>query len=341
MNMKLLTLVVPVYNTEKYIKRCLDSVVLKEIIDDIEILIISDGSKDKSIQIAKEYEKLYPNSITVIEKENGGHGSTINKGLEEANGKYFRVLDSDDWFNSRNFIEFVEKLKNENSDLIVTDYSQEHIYNNESIYIKYTSLENGKTYYFDTMDLRLLNGGYFVMATSTYKTCLLRESGLSLFEKTYYVDMQYNVVAFSKVKSITYYNLDIYRYFIGRKEQSNNFNSLVKNQDNHEKVMRFLVDYYTNNFSLFSDNKKEYYKLIIYYMLYTHYSIYCIYDMDHKNAYNKILNFDNYLKTENPDLYAKSDIEIIKANRKTHFVFTKINGKRFNKCINFLKKFRR
>lgn len=339
--MKLLTLVIPVYNTEKYIKRCLSSITLKKIIDDIEILVISDGSTDKSIKIAKEYEKLYPNSIIIIEKENGGHGSTINKGLEIASGKYFRVLDSDDWINSEQFVEFLELLKNEDSDLIVTNYSQEHIYNNESIYLKYTNLNNGKTYNFNEMDLKLLNGEYFVMATSTYKTALLRESNLWLFEKTFYVDMQYNIVAFSKVNNIKYYDLDIYKYFIGRKDQSNNYDSLVKNQDNHEKVMRFLIDYYTTNLSLLSENKKEYYKQIIYYMLYTHYSIYCIYDKNHRSAYNKILNFDKYLKKQNPDLYAKSNIEIIKANRKTHFIFTKMNGKLFKKCITFLKIFRR
>lgn len=339
--MKYLTILIPVYNTEKYIKRCLDSIVLDEIIDDIEILIVSDGSKDNSLKIAKEYEALYPNSIIIIEKENGGHGSTINKGLELATGQYFRVLDSDDWFDSKNFIKYVELLKNDNCDLIVTDYSQEHIYNNESIYLKYTNLNNGKTYNFNEMDLKLLNGEYFVMATSTYKTALLRESNLLLFEKTFYVDMQYNIVAFSKVNSIKYYNLDIYKYFIGRKDQSNNYNSLVKNQDNHEKVMRFLIDYYTNNQSFFSKNKMEYYKKIIYYMLYTHYSIYCIHDKDHKNAYHKISKFDEYLKNINSDLYATSNIGIIKANRKTNFIFTKLNGRMFNKIITFLKMFRR
>ena len=93
---KILSIVVPVYNTEKYIKRCLDSIVIDDVIEDIEILIVSDGSKDSAINIAKEYNEKYPKSVIIVEKDNGGHGSTINKGLEIASGKYFRVLDSDD-----------------------------------------------------------------------------------------------------------------------------------------------------------------------------------------------------------------------------------------------------
>ena len=338
---KILSIVVPVYNTEKYIKRCLDSIVIDDVIEDIEILIVSDGSKDSAISIAKEYNEKYSKSVIIVEKDNGGHGSTINKGLEIASGKYFRVLDSDDWFNCEDFIEYIKRLKKEDCDLVVTNYSQEHIYNNESIYLKYNNLEDNVLYDFDSMDLSLLNGEYFVMATSTYKTELLRKSNLKLFEKTFYVDMQYNVVAFSLVKSFKYYDLSIYRYFIGRKDQSNNFISLVKNQDNHEKVMIFMIEYYTNNFNKFSQNKKDYYSMIIYYMLFTHYSIYCVYDKNHKSAYQKIKKFDIYLKQKNLYLYNKSNIGIIKANRKTKFIFTKINGKKFNKALTLLNLLRR
>ena len=93
--MKILSIVVPTYNVEKYLERCIDSLVYDEkVLNDLEILIVNDGSKDNSLQIAKKYEKQYPNTIKVIDKENGGHGSTINAGLKVATGKYFRVIDS-------------------------------------------------------------------------------------------------------------------------------------------------------------------------------------------------------------------------------------------------------
>ena len=135
--MKILTVIVPVYNTEKYIKRCLDSLDNKEINDKLEVLVVSDGSKDNAINIAKEYSKRLPDTFKIIEKENGGHGSTINKGLELATGKYFRVLDSDDWVDNVNFVEFVKRLEDQDADLVVTDYSKEFIYEGKSEKIVY------------------------------------------------------------------------------------------------------------------------------------------------------------------------------------------------------------
>ena len=128
----MLTILVPVYNTEKYIKRCLDSILLKETNTDVEVLAVSDGSKDGAVDIIKEYQKQYPDTLRLIEKENGGHGSTINVGIKNATGKYFKVLDSDDWVNSIDFIQFVKKLKKEDADLVVTNYSKEHVYSGVS-----------------------------------------------------------------------------------------------------------------------------------------------------------------------------------------------------------------
>ena len=296
--MKILTVIVPVYNTEKYIKRCLDSLDNKEINDKLEVLVVSDGSKDNAINIAKEYSKRLPDTFKIIEKENGGHGSTINKGLELATGKYFRVLDSDDWVDNVNFVEFVKRLEDQDADLVVTDYSKEFIYEGKSEKIVYKNLEPNKKYIFDKFDLNILNGEYFVMATSTYKTEVLRKSNLKLMEKTFYVDMQYNVVPIPYVNSFVYFNLDIYRYFIGRLDQSVNTASFVKNHLNHDKVVKYLIDYYSNLTDI-SDTKKEYIRIILKYILFTHYSIYCIYFKKKRQGYKLVKEFDKYLYNKN------------------------------------------
>lgn len=318
--MKVLTVIVPVYNTEKYIKRCLDSLDNEEINDLLEVLIVSDGSKDNAINIAKEYEKRLPKTFKIIEKENGGHGSTINKGLELATGKYFRVLDSDDWVDSINFVEFVKKLENIDTDLVVTDYSKEFIYESSSEKIIYKNLQNGKKYNFDNIDLNILNGEYFVMATSTYKTEVLRKSNLSLMEKTFYVDMQYNIVPIANVNNFTYLNYDIYKYFIGRKDQSVNTASFVRNHLNHDKVVKYLINYYNEKEKELSKNKKQYIKTIIKYMLFTHYSIYCIYFNKNKEGYNLIKEFDKYLLKESKELYEVANISYVKIYRKLKFL---------------------
>lgn len=318
--MKILTIVVPVYNTEKYIKRCLDSLDNKEINSKIEVLVVSDGSKDNSIKIAKQYAEKYPDTFKIIEKENGGHGSTINKGLEIATGKYFRVLDSDDWVDSANFVKFVKEIEKIDSDLIVTDYSKEFIYDGKCEKIIYKNLEVNKLYNFDDFDLNILNGEYFVMATSTYKTEVLRKSNLKLMEKTFYVDMQYNVVPIPYVNDFVYLNLDVYKYFIGRKDQSVNTSSFVKNHLNHDKVVKYLIGYYISLEKELSKNKKDYIRMILKYILFTHYSIYCIYFDKKREGYKNAKKFDKYLFNKSIELYKLSNISFIKIYRKFKFI---------------------
>ena len=323
-------LLVPVYNTEKYIRRCLDSLLVPEVLESIEVLVVNDGSKDRSPEIAQEYAEAFPDTVVLVNKENGGHGSTINTGIERANGKYFRVLDSDDWFNTVDLIEYVERLKNEDADLVVTDYRKEHTYNSESEYFEYKDLEDGRRYRLDDIDLKILNGEYFVMATSAYKTDVLRKSGLKLLENTFYVDMQYNVVPITQVETFVYYRLDIYRYFIGRKEQSMNMDNFVRNQEHHKKMIKWLIEYYTSISSKLSPNKREYIEIILTYTLNTHYSIYCQYDKNHRRAYTEILNFDNYLFKKNRHLYERLNcMAYVRYNRKTKFKFVRINGSKW------------
>ena len=341
--MKILTIAVPVYNTEKYIARCFDSLLIDEVLEDIEIIAINDGSKDNSIGVLREYESKYPQTIIVIDKENGGHGSGVNVGLKNATGKYFRVIDSDDWVNSKDFVQLVKNLREDDADLVVTNYSKEHVYNGISEYIEYEGLEDGKEYVFDDMDLDVLDEEYFVMATSTYKTETLRKAGVELFEKTFYVDMQFNCMPIKEINTVKYYELDVYRYFIGRPDQSMNLDNFVKNKANHEKVMRFLVEYYCDIKQSLSANKKKYMSLILYYMLITHYYIYCVYTKKgNKEVRNEIRQFDMYLKSKDEELYnSVNKMGQIRFNRKIGFKFVKGNPNRFSRVISFAGRFKR
>ena len=182
--------------------------------------------------------------------------------------------------------------------------------------------------------MKILEGEYFVMATSTYKTEILRTSGLKMLEKTFYVDMQYNVVPMTKVETFTYYHLDIYRYFIGRKEQSMNMDNFVRNQEHHKKMIKWLIEYYTHISSKLSSNKREYIEIILTYTLNTHYSIYCEYDKDHARAYKEIVDFDQYLLKVNKALYERINcMAYIRYNRKTKFKFVRLNGRKWNTAM--------
>ncbi len=341
--MKILSIAVPVYNTEKYLRRCVDSMLVEGILQDIEIILVNDGSKDGSINIMNEYKNKYPETVVVIDKENGGHGSTINAALKVATGKYFRVLDSDDWFDSYNFEIFINKLKDEDADLVITNYRKEFIYSGASVEVNWQSLEEDKLYDFNTFDLNVLDKEYFVMANSTYKLEVLKKSKLELMEKTFYVDMQYNVMPIICLKNFKFWKLDIYRYFIGRPEQSMNLQNFVKNRKNHEKVMRFLIEYYMENKDKYSDNQREYVKQILYYMLTTHYYIYCVYaEKDKKQMYNEIKEWDKYLKQRDQELYTMmNDIGQIRFNRKTKFIGVRISSKNTSKIVTTLGRLKR
>lgn len=318
--MKILSIVIPTYNVEKYLRRCLDSLVYDEsVLEDIELLVVNDGSKDNSLEIAKEYEKKYPKTIKVIDKENGGHGSTINAGLKVAKGEYFRVIDSDDWVNIDEFADYVRELKKCKADIVLTNYNKEMLYSGEIQTIGYKNLEYNKQYDLNNFDYSILEDAYFYMATSTIKTEKLRKAKLHLDEKTFYVDMEYILLPFLEMNSMIYLDYNIYRYFIGRVEQSVNIQSFVKNRAHHEKVVRRILEFYKSINE--NEPKREYIRKIILQLLNTHYIIYCKARLNSKNDLNEIRNFDKFLHDNYLDLYEdlRKEQRYIKWNQKTNF----------------------
>ncbi|MBQ9071771.1 MAG: glycosyltransferase family 2 protein [Bacilli bacterium] len=336
-NDKLLTIVIPTYNVEKYLERCLISLVYDEkILDKLELLIVNDGSTDNSLSIARSFEQKYPNTIKVIDKENGGHGSTINIGLKEAKGKYFRVIDSDDWVNIDDFSKYFNELSKLDVDVVLTNYSRELIYSGETVLFKYNSeIEYNKIYDLSDFDFSLFKYDYFFMATTTFKTEKLRKANVLLDEKTFYVDMEFIILPLPEIENFIYLDYDIYRYFIGRNDQSVNINSLIKRRKDHEKVLTRLVNYL--NCEEISSNKKNFISNILVQMVNTHYIIYCKSQLPNKEALKEIRKFDKYLKEVNPDLYNYSNnlYSYIRWNRRTNFLFSQFGNNIFSRIIDF------
>lgn len=301
--MKILTILVPVYNTELYIRRCLDSILTKETYQDIEVLIVNDGSTDHSVDIIKEYCEKYPDTITFVNKKNGGHGSTINVGIQRAKGKYFRVLDSDDWFDTIAFVSYLKKLKKCNEDLILTPYYEEYVYNGTRKWFGYLDYEMDQQYLFNDIDVHSPNYFAFVMASSTYKTSVLQESGFKLFEKTFYVDMQFIVFSILRVHTLRFLSENVYRYFIGRPTQSMSQENLIKHLPDHRKVLYSLIEYYIQNKNQMNKSQKEYLKNIVGTMIYTHVNIVCVQLKNRKQAYNQIKELDCYIRGKDLELY--------------------------------------
>ena len=248
MQNKLLTVVVPVYKVEKYINKCLDSLIVSdEQMSLLEVIVVNDGTPDNSAIMAKEYEKKYPQTFRVIDKENGGHGSAWNRGVQEATGKYLRFLDSDDWLS--NFSDFIGKLESCNSDLIFTDVHCYHEDTKGSDFFRNTKLVPMKelnTNTFDWYSVRPLYRGsnYTNFHACTYKTSLLKAHSPLFLEKIFYDDEILMVMPLCTADTFTYFNIVLYNYLLGREGQSVNNNVRAKNLGFLVKSEKAMIDFY-------------------------------------------------------------------------------------------------
>ena len=221
---KLLSIVIPTYNMERYLHRCIDTLCHNSMASLLEIIIVNDGSMDKSYEFAKYYENLYPKTVKVINKENGGHGSCLNVGIKYATGKYFKIVDSDDYLDSISLLQHLVYLSKCESDVIVTNYNR--FYNDSSIEsVSYCDrLSEGIIYSSMNFYQAMLKDSSFTsyahMHSITYSTKLLKNCQIKITEKSFYVDQEYITYPLKNAKTFSYQNIYLYHYFLGRPGQS-------------------------------------------------------------------------------------------------------------------------
>jgi glycosyltransferase involved in cell wall biosynthesis len=243
--MKLLSIVIPCYNSEDYMRFCIESLLPGG--DIVELLIVNDGSKDQTGSIADEYARRYPTIIKAIHQQNGGHGEAVNAGIRNASGKYFKVVDSDDWVDIRAYLKILETLtdfevEDQLVDMIVSNFVYEKEGTRYKKIMKYdNALPEGRVFTWDDMK-KFRKGQYILMHSVIYRTQLLRNSGLELPKHTFYVDNLYVYAPFEFVKTIYYVNVDFYRYFIGREGQSVQEDIMIARIDQQIKVNKLMID---------------------------------------------------------------------------------------------------
>lgn len=249
---KLITFCVPCYNSQDYMEKCIDSLLIGE--DKAEILIIDDGSTDRTAQIADRYEAEYPGICRAVHKPNGGHGSGVNKGIELASGIFYKVVDSDDWLEKNAYLKVLEKLDELTSaslslDMMVCNYTyaKEGVKNPKVISYA-ASLPQNKIFNWNNAH-RFMKGKYILMHSVIYRTEMLRASGLKLPEHCFYVDNLYVFAPLPYVNDIYYLNVDLYQYYIGRADQSVNEQVMISRLDQQHLVTRLMVDYYSDHIS--------------------------------------------------------------------------------------------
>lgn len=304
--MKLISFVIPSYNSEDYLHRAIDSLIIGG--EDIEIIIVNDGSKDNTLKIANSYKKKYPKIVKVIDKENGGHGSTINEGLKIAEGLYFKVIDSDDWVCQDSLMKIISKLKEHvnsktNVDLYITNFVYEHIEDNTSYERDYSdNYPNEIVFNWAQVKKRLRYSKTLLMHALIYKTSVLKESGLELPKHTFYVDNLFAYIPLPYAKSIYYMKLPFYRYLIGRIGQSVSLGNIVGRYKQQIKVQELMVSAYSY------DLIKSYPKGLKNYMFHCLSAIMIITQMFTSGMYSKERKSDlkslwKYIKTTDKKLY--------------------------------------
>lgn len=306
--MKLLTIAIPSYNSENYLSKCIESLLPGG--EDVEILVVNDGSKDNTSAIGHEYEAKYPGIVKVIDKENGGHGSAVNAGVEHATGLFFKVVDSDDWVKKSAYLEILEKLKDfAGSDVILDMLISNFVYEKEGAakkkVMRYAHALPKDTVFTWNDVGHFFKGQYILMHSVIYRTKLLRECGMKLPDHTFYVDNIFVYEPLPYVKNMYYMDVNFYRYYIGREDQSVNEKVMIGRVDQQLRVNKLMIDYTVRNRKMIFVSKRLKQYMLNYLEIITTISSIMLILADTEEALDKKTELWEYLKASDSYLYRK------------------------------------
>ncbi len=247
--MKILSVAIPCYNSADYMDKCIQSLLPGG--DDVEIIIVDDGStKDNTAQIADEYAAKYPTMIKAVHQENGGHGQAVNTGLKNATGKYFKVVDSDDWVDKNSYKKIISVLKENESkeiDMFIANYVYEKQGAKKKRVIHYRNvMPVEQEFSWDDMGKFKIDQ-YILMHSVVYRTQLLKDCNLQLPQHTFYVDNVFVFEPLPYVKKMFYVDTNFYRYFIGRDDQSVNESVMISRIDQQLRVTKIMINAFLND----------------------------------------------------------------------------------------------
>lgn len=309
---KILTIIVPTYNMEKYLRRCLDSLIIdEEGLKLLEVLVINDGSKDSSSKIAHEYQDKYPDTFRVIDKENGNYGSCINRGLKEATGKYIKILDADDYYDTLNLSLFIERL-------IVTDVDA--VLSCHSVYkdMKKIQTVSFKEYH-DSQIIYVEKElpSYFTMDNITYKRNVFNGLNYHQTEGISYTDQEWIFYPMVNVKTLCYFDLDIYQYMTGHEGQTMEMTTYYGRISQVETIVIRMLEYLIKT-KEFNRLKREYLDGIVKGQTNVIYRV----ELLINNNFNKdtLLTIDELWRQYNITTFKEFDKSLINKYFPVHFV---------------------
>ena len=296
---KILSVSIASYNVEKFLDQTLESCFVPEIMDKLEIIIVNDGSKDNTAGIAEKYVSMAPGTFLLINKENGGYGSTVNAGIKAATGKYFRLLDGDDWFDKDGLREFIGILEEADEDMIIARFRRVF----ETDGHTEESDQGAKIPFVTGTFDELPDDAWFTMHSVTYRTQILKDNNVTLTEHCFYTDQEYDLLPLRWVNTIRVAPVTVYCYRIGRGEQSISLSGLEKHYNEQTIVLKRLYNVYSDVFK--RETKKDNY-IYKYFGKRTRFQIrtYLIISKS-KQHKQELIDFVEYLKSEQPEIYKR------------------------------------
>lgn len=289
---------------------------IEEIIDRIEVLVINDGSVDSTAEIAEQYCRKYPESFFLYTKENGGHGSGINFGIEHAHGKYFKIVDGDDWLNSEKLVDFIKVLEEQSADIVASDFLCIQDGTEKILSKRFCTdrKENyGKTCYFSRGEINYV----IKMHAFTIQTKLLKKMKQRIDEHCFYVDCEYITYPIPFAESVYYYPGYIYMYRLGRNGQSVDIKSMQKNRKQHMRVLNSLLAFY-DTLNDIPGTTRKYIDNCIAQVVENQFQIYISMGKE-KGIREELKEWDNRLKAQYPAIYASTQKRSITLLRKTDY----------------------
>ncbi|MDO4355210.1 MAG: glycosyltransferase family A protein [Clostridia bacterium] len=245
--MKLLTVVVPAYNMERWLERCLDSLDDVRMERFLEVVVVDDGSTDGTLKVARRFEHKCPSVFRVISQPNAGHGGAVNAGLAAATGKYFRIVDADDWVNPDALLAVLRRMSALDCDLFIDEKTEIDVLTDKVTRMEMPEhVRFGEQLPFDEVTKPEF-ARFLSMHTLSARTQMLRDMGLRLLEHTFYVDMQFVIAASALARTVCLMRERVYNYQVGNAEQSVFYLNYVKRYDQHDRVLRACIDFCDGN----------------------------------------------------------------------------------------------
>ncbi len=314
--MKQLSIIVPTYNMERYLSKCLSSMIIENLnlFNELEVAVIIDGSTDNSVEIAKSFQEKYPNVFRVFEKENGNYGSCINYGLKKITGKYVKIIDADDSVDNHQFEAYLSFIRKCDTDVILSDY---RLVNEEgcSICVKNRTLPTNIPLSWDEVISSFNVDMHVAMHELTYKTSVLTRSDYCQTENISYTDQEWIFYPMAHVDTFISSGINIYNYLVGREGQTMDIRSVKKNVSAHLKIALRMLDFLCEKQNRLEVN--SYLETNFKWLLEYTYKIYLSFQIGSNN--NDLKEFDLLLSNKKPKIHNLlnfSEMRILKTKYK-------------------------